>query len=184
MTPEERESLDLRHARSRAQHEVGRPDRQGRREVPLAASRPGGAGGDLRHVAARPRRRRHRRRGRRGARWWRRRPVQRTAMVPSPDTNGDADAADQEDPLPSIDFATFILSLSHSALMHLGEAPHPETDKVAGEPPAREAKHRSCSVCSKRRRKETSPGTRSVSLRRCSSTLGCATWSARRSAPK
>lgn len=32
------------------------------------------------------------------------------------------------DPLPSIDFATFILSLSHSALMHLGEAPHPETD--------------------------------------------------------
>ena len=32
--------------------------------------------------------------------------------------------------LPSIDFATFILSLSHSALMHLGEAPHPETNKV------------------------------------------------------
>ena len=34
------------------------------------------------------------------------------------------------DPLPTIDFATFILSLSHSALMHLGEAPHPETDQV------------------------------------------------------
>jgi uncharacterized protein DUF1844 len=34
------------------------------------------------------------------------------------------------DALPKIDFATFILSLSHSALMHLGEAPHPETDKV------------------------------------------------------
>lgn len=34
------------------------------------------------------------------------------------------------DPLPTIDFATFILSLSHSALMHLGEAPHPETDRV------------------------------------------------------
>ena len=34
------------------------------------------------------------------------------------------------DPLPSIDFATFILSLSHSALMHLGEAPHPETERV------------------------------------------------------
>lgn len=29
--------------------------------------------------------------------------------------------------LPSIDFATFILSLSHSALMHLGEVPDPET---------------------------------------------------------
>ncbi len=32
--------------------------------------------------------------------------------------------------LPRIDFATFILSLSHSALMHLGEAPNPETGKV------------------------------------------------------
>jgi hypothetical protein len=27
--------------------------------------------------------------------------------------------------LPSIDFATFVLSLSHSALMHLGDAPDP-----------------------------------------------------------
>lgn len=36
----------------------------------------------------------------------------------------------EQDPLPTIDFATFILSLSHSALMHLGEAPHPETNKV------------------------------------------------------
>jgi Domain of unknown function (DUF1844) len=35
-----------------------------------------------------------------------------------------------EDALPSIDFATFVLSLSHSALMHLGEAPHPETKQV------------------------------------------------------
>jgi Domain of unknown function (DUF1844) len=32
--------------------------------------------------------------------------------------------------LPSIDFATFVLSLSHSAFMHLGEAPHPETNSV------------------------------------------------------
>jgi hypothetical protein len=41
------------------------------------------------------------------------------------------DAADPNDPLlPSLDFATFILSLSHSALMHLGEAPHPDTNKV------------------------------------------------------
>lgn len=32
--------------------------------------------------------------------------------------------------LPVLDFTTFVLSLSHSALMHLGEAPHPETDAV------------------------------------------------------
>jgi hypothetical protein len=36
----------------------------------------------------------------------------------------------QEEPLPSIDFTTFVLSLSHSALMHLGEAPNPETGAV------------------------------------------------------
>jgi len=29
---------------------------------------------------------------------------------------------------PKLDFATFILSLSHSALVHLGEAPHPDGD--------------------------------------------------------
>jgi len=40
------------------------------------------------------------------------------------------EGSDPNDPLPSIDFATFILSLSHSALMHLGEAPHPDTNKV------------------------------------------------------
>lgn len=32
--------------------------------------------------------------------------------------------------LPTLDFATFVLSLSHSALMHLGEAPHPESLEV------------------------------------------------------
>jgi hypothetical protein len=35
-----------------------------------------------------------------------------------------------EDALPHFDFSTFILSLSHSALMHLGEAPHPETGTI------------------------------------------------------
>lgn len=34
------------------------------------------------------------------------------------------------DLLPQIDFATFVLSLSHSALMHLGEAPDPETNET------------------------------------------------------
>jgi hypothetical protein len=32
--------------------------------------------------------------------------------------------------LPSLDFATFVLSLSHSALMHLGEAPHPDDNQT------------------------------------------------------
>jgi len=35
------------------------------------------------------------------------------------------------DELPSIDFTTFVLSLSHSALMHLGEAPDPDTSQLA-----------------------------------------------------
>lgn len=32
--------------------------------------------------------------------------------------------------LPVLDFATFILSLSHSALLYLGDAPHPESKEV------------------------------------------------------
>ncbi len=36
----------------------------------------------------------------------------------------------EHESFPQIDFATFVLSLSHSALMHLGEAPDPETNKV------------------------------------------------------
>ncbi len=35
-----------------------------------------------------------------------------------------------DESLPVIDFATFIISLSHSALMHLGAAPNPETNQV------------------------------------------------------
>ncbi len=38
---------------------------------------------------------------------------------------GDTEA--EHGALPSVDFSTFVLSLSHSALMHLGEAPDPET---------------------------------------------------------
>ena len=41
-----------------------------------------------------------------------------------------AGSAGHDEALPQIDFATFVLSLSHSALMHLGEAPRPETNKV------------------------------------------------------
>lgn len=35
-----------------------------------------------------------------------------------------------DDALPTIDFATFIFSLSHSALVHMGAAPNPETEGV------------------------------------------------------
>lgn len=42
-----------------------------------------------------------------------------------------ANAQANENELPKIDFATFVLSLSHSALMHLGEAPHPETNELS-----------------------------------------------------
>jgi Domain of unknown function (DUF1844) len=46
-------------------------------------------------------------------------------------TSGNGSAADShDDVLPVIDFATFIVSLSHSALMHMGHAPHPETQAV------------------------------------------------------
>ncbi len=38
--------------------------------------------------------------------------------------------SEQAETLPHVDFATFVLSLSHSALMHLGEAPHPDTGGV------------------------------------------------------
>jgi len=31
--------------------------------------------------------------------------------------------ADEQDSLPQIDFSTFVMSLSHSALVHLGDAP-------------------------------------------------------------
>lgn len=47
-----------------------------------------------------------------------------------PEGGHDEHEEGHDDSFPSIDFATFVLSLSHSALMHLGEAPHPETNKI------------------------------------------------------
>ena len=38
----------------------------------------------------------------------------------------DADRPEEPPELPAIDFSTFVLSLSHSALVHLGDAPDPE----------------------------------------------------------
>jgi len=47
------------------------------------------------------------------------------------DANANANLkSEQTEGLPRVDFATFVLSLSHSALMHLGEAPNPETGSV------------------------------------------------------
>ena len=40
------------------------------------------------------------------------------------------DSSKADEALPSVDFATFVLSLSHSALMHMGEAPNPETGTI------------------------------------------------------
>ena len=37
----------------------------------------------------------------------------------------DSGSASETDDLPAVDFTTFVLSLSHSALLHLGDAPHP-----------------------------------------------------------
>jgi hypothetical protein len=47
--------------------------------------------------------------------------------------NGEHDAAErayadaQVKELPAIDFVTFVVSMSHSALLHLGDAPDPST---------------------------------------------------------
>jgi hypothetical protein len=59
-----------------------------------------------------------------------------TDTEPSPKDAADAEALfEQAKPaeaqLPTMDFAGFVLSLSHSALIHLGDAPHPGDDKVA-----------------------------------------------------
>jgi len=51
-------------------------------------------------------------------------------VADSKDKDAHAGAYDEgggDGALPHVDFATFILSLSHSVLMHLGEAPDPET---------------------------------------------------------
>ena len=40
--------------------------------------------------------------------------------------------------LPAIDFSTFLLSLSHSALVHLGDAPDPEDRRGVNLPLARQ----------------------------------------------
>jgi Domain of unknown function (DUF1844) len=43
--------------------------------------------------------------------------------------HGESTSASQPDNLPAVDFTTFVVSLSHSALLHLGDAPHPTEEK-------------------------------------------------------
>ncbi|MGI5860936.1 MAG: DUF1844 domain-containing protein [Myxococcales bacterium] len=41
----------------------------------------------------------------------------------------------EQKPLPQMDFTTFCLSLASSAMIHLGDAPHPETGKAEANMP-------------------------------------------------
>jgi hypothetical protein len=49
---------------------------------------------------------------------------------PGPETQAEDDTAETM-PLPEINFATFVFSLSSSALLHLGEMPDPTTNQTA-----------------------------------------------------
>jgi len=51
---------------------------------------------------------------------------------PSPEgeKGGEKEEKIEEVPLPEINFSTFIFSLSHSSMLHLGELAHPVTKKV------------------------------------------------------
>jgi len=55
---------------------------------------------------------------------------ERAEAEPGPETQAKADTAETT-PLPEINFATFVFSLSSSALLHLGEMPDPMTNKTA-----------------------------------------------------
>jgi hypothetical protein len=43
-----------------------------------------------------------------------------------PPAGGIAESSAESETLPAIDFSTFVVSLSHSALVHLGDAPSPD----------------------------------------------------------
>lgn len=49
---------------------------------------------------------------------------------PGQDSAASQDAGEKRIPLPKVDFATFVLSLASSALVHLGEVPNPDTGKT------------------------------------------------------
>ena len=60
----------------------------------------------------------------------------------SADDRGTTSSAAEHDEagagLPAIDFATFVLSLSHSALVHMGDAPDPDGKRSVNLPLARQ----------------------------------------------
>jgi hypothetical protein len=45
-------------------------------------------------------------------------------------TGGEKDGSERDGALPGIDFSTFVVSLSHSAALHMGDVPHPETNQI------------------------------------------------------
>lgn len=47
-----------------------------------------------------------------------------------PKKTGSLRSVQEADKLPAIDFSMFVLSLSHSALVHLGDAPAPDGDSA------------------------------------------------------
>lgn len=56
------------------------------------------------------------------------------AAQPSAD-QGSASESNQEEPLPEINFSTFVISLSTQALMHLGEMANPLSGKIEPDVP-------------------------------------------------
>ena len=57
-------------------------------------------------------------------------PTSTHAEVPPTSTEHDAVSDRHDEPLPEINFSTFVISLSTQALMHLGEIPNPGTGQV------------------------------------------------------
>jgi hypothetical protein len=55
-----------------------------------------------------------------------------------PSEKGEPGAGTPEKELPAVDFSTFLMSLTHSALVHLGDAPDPEGARGVHLPLARQ----------------------------------------------
>jgi hypothetical protein len=57
-------------------------------------------------------------------------PAQAQAQEPKPTPEEAGSAEETAPPLPEMTFATLVFSLSSSALLHLGHAPHPESGEA------------------------------------------------------
>jgi hypothetical protein len=60
---------------------------------------------------------------------------QATATAPQTEEKSTGGAERRQEPLPEIDFSTFVISLSTQALMHLGEIANPLTGKIEPDVP-------------------------------------------------